>query len=222
MPRRSAAALTMQPVHGVRRRLALPAETDPKTAAVVHELEASVSERHFAQSDARLLLQYADALVLGELAAKHLRAEGVVLNGKASPWLFVAEKAWKAASTLAGKLRLCPASRYDARAASRRADKPGPVDIRPRWRGSTMSDAIDDDEITEDEQRTASAAQCRALRLKPWQTPPCALNPDEPPRSPWDEPTHRLLRAMLRAGVSPWVHDPIAALADAKTRRPAR
>jgi hypothetical protein len=135
MPRKSVAALAVVPVGRATPRLAPPVGLDGAPAAVFREIVASVDAGHFKAGDARLVAQYAEAIVLGELAATHLRTEGVVVSGKASPWLYVVEKCWKSAATLAGKLRLCPAARYDARAASRRSDRPGPVDLETALEG---------------------------------------------------------------------------------------
>lgn len=68
---------------------------------------------------------------------------------------------------------------------------------------------------TEDERRAAYGAQCRALGLKPWQEPPCVMDPHKPMRGTDDERIMMaLLRRMLAAGVSRWAHDPLAELAE--------
>jgi hypothetical protein len=54
------------------------------------------------------------------------------------------------------------------------------------------------------------SAQIDALKLMPWQNPPCVCDPDR------DEPGDRLLRRMLKAGVSQFHPDPVAALAEAE------
>src|SRR6516162_8637115 len=53
----------------------------------------------------------------------------------------------------------------------------------------------------------AKCVQSRALRLKPWETAPCDIYDDDP-----DSPGKRLLRRMLKAGVSRYAPDPLAAL----------
>jgi hypothetical protein len=58
-----------------------------------------------------LLAAYARAVVQEELAAEHLRAEGHVVNGKASAWLIVQEKATRAMVSLSLRLRLSPQAR---------------------------------------------------------------------------------------------------------------
>jgi hypothetical protein len=65
------------------------------------------------------------------------------------------------------------------------------------------------------------AAQCcqsRALRLFPWQDPPCWGAGDPSWR---DEDAARLLHQMLALGVSKYEPDPMAAMAAAKQRKKA-
>ena len=54
----------------------------------------------------------------------------------------------------------------------------------------------------------AYGCQIDALKLKPWQTPPCYCDGEG------DAPGDRLLRRMLKAGVSRFHPDPLAALAE--------
>jgi hypothetical protein len=53
----------------------------------------------------------------------------------------------------------------------------------------------------------ASCVQSRALHLKPWETAPCDILDHDP-----DSPGKRLLKRMLKAGVSRYAPDPLAAL----------
>lgn len=131
MPRKSAASLATKPptVRG-RRRLEPSSSLDRVPAAIFRQLAAAVDVGHFAPTDIHLLEQFSESIALADEAAKRLRADGAVVGGKPSPWLAIAEKSWRASSVLASRLRLCPAARYDARAAARRADRPGPVDVR--------------------------------------------------------------------------------------------
>ena len=57
--------------------------------------------------------------------------------------------------------------------------------------------------------------QIRALKLKPWNAPPCVASEDNPDER--DKDAQKLLRKMLAAGVSRYAPDPMAALA--KSRR---
>jgi hypothetical protein len=78
---------------------------------------------------------------------------------------------------------------------------------------------IDDDDPTDDEMREIYSAQCAALRLKPWQEPPCVVSEDDPNER--DKSAQELLRRMLAAGVSRYDRDPLAALAVAE-RKPRK
>jgi hypothetical protein len=60
----------------------------------------------------------------------------------------------------------------------------------------------------------AYVCQCRALNLRPWQEPPCVADADDP--ADRDPDARRLLRRMLKTGVSRYDPDPLAALAKAK------
>jgi hypothetical protein len=61
----------------------------------------------------------------------------------------------------------------------------------------------------------ASCCQRDALRLKPWQSPPCWVADENEPRV-GEEDAARLLRRMLKAGISEFHPDPMAALEKAK------
>jgi hypothetical protein len=57
--------------------------------------------------------------------------------------------------------------------------------------------------------------QCNAVDLRPHEEAPCHVNdPAHPAKG--EEAAARLLRRMLRAGVSKWHPDPLAAIAEAK------
>ena len=58
----------------------------------------------------------------------------------------------------------------------------------------------------------ASLRQSEALQLRPWQQPPCDIDPEL--TAPPDAEAVELLRCMLAAGVSRWHPDPLAALAE--------
>jgi hypothetical protein len=64
----------------------------------------------------------------------------------------------------------------------------------------------------------AYACQCDALHLKPWQMPPCAVRDENEPRV-GEEDAARLLRRMLKAGISEFHPDPMAALDRHEVRR---
>jgi hypothetical protein len=129
MPRRSAASLAVRPAAPSQRRLTPPPGMSSAGERLFREITSAVDTKHFCFSDLPLLVQFSEQGALADLAAAKLASEGAVIGGKPSPWLYVAEKAWRACQALAPKLRLTPSSRFDARAAARRADRPGPVDV---------------------------------------------------------------------------------------------
>ena len=57
--------------------------------------------------------------------------------------------------------------------------------------------------------------QATALHLQPWETPPCTACEDDP--NPRDKAA-TMLRKMLRAGLSRYEPDPLAALAKVKAK----
>jgi hypothetical protein len=90
--------------------------------------------------------------------------------------------------------------------------------------------ALIDRELAEDgwqeaAETAAYCCQCRALRLKPWQTPPCSLRSDAAVRvallTPPPDPKGRrfaaeLVQQLLAAGLSGFFEpDPLRALAEA-------
>ena len=80
---------------------------------------------HFQAGDGALLEQYAQAILLARQAYAHLDAEGPVIDGRASPWVVVLEKAHRSTVALSARLRLAPQARADARSAGRKAAGPG-------------------------------------------------------------------------------------------------
>jgi phage terminase small subunit len=127
MPRKSSAALRVPAVDG-------QPPLEPPTSLSRAELELfcaiinAVDKKHFRPSDLPLLTRYVEACVLAEQAAKQLR-KGAVINGRASPWLVVQEKAVRAMTALSMRLRLSPQGRQSARGAGREKVPIGP----PPW-----------------------------------------------------------------------------------------
>jgi hypothetical protein len=68
--------------------------------------------------------------------------------------------------------------------------------------------------MTEAEKSAAYSAQCDNLRLLPWQNPPMCADPDDPR----DAAAWALRQKLIDAGLSPYEHDPLAALAKAKAK----
>jgi hypothetical protein len=71
----------------------------------------------------------------------------------------------------------------------------------------------------------AYCCQCRTLRLKPWQSPPCSSGPhnnvDDFPGA-GRAAAAQLLKRLLDAGLSRWEPDPIAALERVEAAKPAK
>ena len=117
--RRSASELGVVSVDGKPSRLAPPDHlgTDERRRFV--ELVANCDAGQFRQSDAPLLCRYVEADALAERAAKELREVGPVVDGRASPWVTVQEKAVRALVALSMRLRLSPQSRLDPKTVGR-------------------------------------------------------------------------------------------------------
>ena len=71
-----------------------------------------------------------------------------------------------------------------------------------------------------EEAATFASYHCQidALRLKPWEQPPCHVDEDDPGE---DKEAQQLLREMLALGVSRYHPDPMAAIEAAKQRKVA-
>ena len=71
----------------------------------------------------------------------------------------------------------------------------------------------------------AYGRQCDALRLRPWQPPPCWAEVDDQDNEAGPISGHRaaaeLLRRMLALGISRWHPDPLAAIEAAEAGRAA-
>jgi phage terminase small subunit len=94
-------------------RLKPPVTLSKGAAAVFAQTVAAVDPDHFSVVDTPLLEQYAAASDLARQAQTRLDVNGAVIDGKASPWLAVLEKANRACVALAARLRVCPQSRFD-------------------------------------------------------------------------------------------------------------
>lgn len=124
MPRKSAKELETIPpgpaLNVTRLRLIPPPTLRAPVRAVFEALVGAVDARHFTRSDLPLLVEYATACVLAREADEAMAREGVVVAGRASPWLVVQEKSHRAMASLSLRLRLAPQSRMNSREAERR------------------------------------------------------------------------------------------------------
>ncbi|MGI8895366.1 MAG: hypothetical protein ACR2HE_06920 [Casimicrobiaceae bacterium] len=82
-----------------------------RATAIFIDIVTNMSAEHFGPADIPLLRQYAVACETAELAERELMTAGHVIDGRASAWLTVQEKAQRAQTALALRLRCCPQSR---------------------------------------------------------------------------------------------------------------
>jgi len=129
MPRKSAAALSVIAVDGRPKRLQAPSSLSEPERSIFNRIVANCDARHFRPSDELLLVRYAEASALCDLAADHLRTEGAVVGGKPSPWITVQEKSVRTMVALSMRLRLSPQSRADPKTIARQQVPPR----RPPW-----------------------------------------------------------------------------------------
>jgi phage terminase small subunit len=143
MPRKSAAALALEPlsVDGRPKRLNPPPTLSAQERALFVDLVSTNTPEHFRPSDLPLLCRYVEASCLAEHAAQELRL-GAVVGGKPSPWITVQEKAVRAMTALSMRLRLSPQSRLDSKTVARATVNTGPK----LWE---MRRPSEDDEATE-------------------------------------------------------------------------
>src|SRR5262245_48032410 len=97
MPRKSAAALSIVRVDGSPEKLHARPGASAAIRAVFAEITSQVPANHFRPSDAPLIEQYAQAIVLGRQAYAAIEEEGPVVGGRANPWVVVLEKAHRSA-----------------------------------------------------------------------------------------------------------------------------
>jgi len=119
MPRKSRFETSVQLRVDGRPNPLRPRDDAPKEIAeIFRSLIASVPVEHFRPGDSDLVEQHAQSIALARRAYAELEANGPVVNGKASPWLIVLEKAHRSAVALSARLRLAPQSRTEARSTA--------------------------------------------------------------------------------------------------------
>jgi hypothetical protein len=105
----------------------VPSPDAPEPVAeLFHQIVRAAPAGHFRVTDAHLIEQYAAAIALAREATTELHLNGPVIDGRASPWLVVQEKAHRSSVALAARLRLSPQHRADSRSAGRHQDEPSP------------------------------------------------------------------------------------------------
>jgi hypothetical protein len=107
-----------------RQRLQPPDHLTEKQKQIFDHLLRNSPHDQFRITDALLLARLAEAHDLAAQAAVELATNGPVVEGKASAWLVVQEKAVRSVVALSMRLRLSPQSRVDPRALARNAIGP--------------------------------------------------------------------------------------------------
>ena len=125
--RKSAAELAVVAVGGKPNRLQPPDHLSPDEQRRFVDLVSACDPEHFRASDLPLVCRFVEADALAEQAARELRTNGAVSDGRASPWLVVQEKAVRALTALALRLRLSPQSRTDPKTLTRQQLRQGPA-----------------------------------------------------------------------------------------------
>ena len=92
MPRKSAAARAVTAPAQPPNRLRAPSSLSEPERKLFDDLVGACNDKHFRSSDLPLMCRYVEASVFAEQAARELRKNGAVADGKASPWLTVQEK----------------------------------------------------------------------------------------------------------------------------------
>src|SRR5262245_40452518 len=110
--RKSVAELTAIVPGSVPRPVQPPHDLAPDEKALFRQLVRACPHDHFCEADRPLLTVYVEAVVVSRRAARRLSEDPAAV----AVW----EKSARLVGQLASKLRLCPSSRIDARAASRR------------------------------------------------------------------------------------------------------
>ena len=113
-------------VHGrsESRRPQPPAHLTERQVQIFRHLLANSARDQFRETDGLLLARLCEAHDLAEQAAVQLAQNGPVVEGKASAWLVVQEKAVRSVVALSMRLRLSPQSRVDPRALARNITGP--------------------------------------------------------------------------------------------------
>jgi len=92
-------------------RLRPPDQLGEREKRAFVDITSSCPSAQFTQADVPLLTRWCELELQAQQAAADLRTNGMVVNGKPSPWLSVHAAATKGQSLLALRLRLGPQSR---------------------------------------------------------------------------------------------------------------
>src|SRR5262249_31386745 len=98
--------------YGMGKERLRPPDTlgEPEKRAFV-DLVLSVPASQFRKCDLPLLCRWSQLTVMAEQAAGERQAQGMVVDGKQSPWFAIHQSACRELRALAGRLKLGPSSR---------------------------------------------------------------------------------------------------------------
>jgi hypothetical protein len=99
---------------GFGERLKPPGSLGEPEKRAFLDLICRVPAGQFRESDLPLLCRWAEVTIMAEQAAGELAAQGMVVDGKVSPWFSIHQQATKALGMLALRLHLAPQSRAHA------------------------------------------------------------------------------------------------------------
>ena len=108
----------MPSINGEPPRLKPPASLSEAEAAIFTAVVKSCDPTHFRKSDLPLLCRFCELTALADHAARELRENGAVIDGKASAWIVVQEKCVRGLVALS--MGLCDCRRRAAQIQKRR------------------------------------------------------------------------------------------------------
>ena len=117
MPRKSAAAIAMPVIDVTRTRIEPPPSLSAPVREIFREVVGSVDAQHLRPCDVPTVETYCEAVHLARTAAAQIALEGAVIDGRASAWVGIQERAHRSVASLGRALRLTPHSRADRRTA---------------------------------------------------------------------------------------------------------
>lgn len=117
MPRKSAAALAAPPIDVGRVRIEPPPSLSAPVRKIFQEVVTSVEASHLRPCDVPTLESFCESVHLARTAAAQIALEGAVIDGRASPWVGILERAHRSVASLGRALRLTPHSRADRKTA---------------------------------------------------------------------------------------------------------
>jgi hypothetical protein len=145
--RKSFVTYDVQPFGAAWDRLKPPASLGKPEKQAFFDLISRVPAGQFLEADLPLLCRWAELTVMAETAAGVLTAQGMVADGRVSPWFAIHERATKGLTLLALRLRLGPQSR----ASKAPKTLPGELSYYDR---RALEDGRDDEDNETDQSRS--------------------------------------------------------------------